>query len=266
MQNKAYLLLFLAVSLLLSACNQHYFYAPNTLHLPTVKEKGEATIEASLNGSQQIKGTELRAAYCFAPKTSAMVNFMYMKGSFSRSFFGSFPPPPPEQHSGRGYLTEIGVTRHFPLSKYTDFTLTAGGGIGQSVNDYDRGRTATLNFNRLFLQPGLVTKGELAEFGIGLRFSRLGFQSASIDYRIDDNDIFALQAIEKNTPFLIPDLGINTGINFAPFHVKCNMVFTLSDKPGTYNFTGNNLSVSVLYDINQFTKKDTTKRKKKKKK
>lgn len=257
----------------LSSCSQHYFYAPNTLHLPTVREKGDATIEASLNGSNQIKGVELRAAYSPLTNTSVMVNYMYMKGSFERYSFATFPAPPPEQHSGRGYITDLGITRNFPISEYSMFTLTAGGSLGRSVNDYSRGRTATLNFNRLFIQPAIVSTGKLADFGIGLRFSRLHIYDGKVDYVIDGDDIATINKIDQHGAFLIPDLGLSAGVNFAPVHLKCNMTLSVSESVQDYAFSGNNLSVSVLVDIDNLvpdkkksTKKEKSKSKKKKSK
>lgn len=251
----------------LSSCSQHYFYAPNTLHLPTVREKGDATIEASLNGSNQIKGGELRAAYCPLNNTSVMLNYMYMKGSFERYTFFTFPTPPPEQHSGRGFITDLGITRNFPISEYSMFTLTAGGSLGRSVNDYSRGRTATLNFNRLFVQPAIVSTGKLADFGIGLRFSRLHFYDGKVDYTIDGEDIAVINNIDQHGAFLIPDIGLSAGVNFAPVHVKCNMTLSVAENIQYYSFTGNNLSVSVLMDLDNLVpqkKKSTAKEKSKK--
>lgn len=257
----------------LSSCSQHYFYAPNTLHLPTVREKGDATIEASLNGSNQIKGVELRAAYSPLTNTSVMVNYMYMKGSFERYSFATFPTPPPEQHSGRGYITDLGITRNFPISEYSMFTLTAGGSLGRSVNDYSRGRTAILNFNRLFIQPAIVSTGKLADFGVGLRFSRLHIYDGKVDYVIDGDDIATINKIDQHGAFLIPDLGLSAGVNFAPVHLKCNMTLSVSENLRDYAFSGNNLSVSVLVDIDNLvpdkkksTKKEKSKSKKKKSK
>ena len=254
--------------ILLSSCSQHYFYAPNTLHLPTVREKGDATIEASLNGSNQIKGGEVRAAYSPLTNTSVMINYMYMKGSFERFDFSTFPTPPPAKHSGRGFITDLGVTRNFPISEYSMFTLTAGGSIGRSVNDYTRGRTAILNFNRLFIQPAIVSTGKLADFGIGLRFSRLHFYDGKVDYAIDGEDITAINKIDQHGAFLIPDIGLSAGINFAPVHVKCNMTLSVSENMQDYAFSGNNLSVSVLMDLDNLVpekKKSSAKEKSKSK-
>lgn len=260
--------LILGVSVL-SSCTKHYFYSPNTLHLPTVREPGDLTVEGSINGSNQIKGVEAKVAWCPVEKTSLMLNYMHLQGSFSRTTGFSFPSPPPEIHKGRGYLAEVGITRHLIIDQYRMFTLTVGGGIGRSVNDYDLSRLATLNFNRLFVQPAFVTQGEMADFGIGLRFSRLGFYNGSIDYRIEENDLTSIQKIDQNDPFWIPDLGLSAGINFSPVHLKCNLALSVYDKTNEYSFSGNNLSVSVMLDVDKMMKKKPvppSKKKKKKKK
>lgn len=254
---KFFLLIFF--SAVLSACSQHYFYAPNTLHLPEVREKGEATVEAALTGSSQIKGGEVKAAYAINPSYSVMVNHAFMRGSFTRSTSFVFPPPPDEYHSGRGFISEAGISRHFPISQYAQFTMTAGVGIGRSVNDYDRGRTARLNFNRIFLQPGISSRGELVDFGIGLRFSRLHFYDGRADYAISENDIQDVLEIDQHGAFYIPDVGLSAGISFSPVHLKYNMVVSTWDKISEYSFSGNNISLSMLVDINAFTPKNKTK-------
>jgi hypothetical protein len=262
MPTKSYLLWIVLGSLSLASCNEHFYYAPNTLHMPQAKNVGEVTLEGSLNGSNQAKGFEVKGGYGIAPKTSIMVNAMYLRGSFTRSFFG-FPTPPSEEHSGRGYFAELGATRHFPISEYTDFTLSAGGGLGQSNNFFDRGRQSTLNFNRFFLQPGIVTKGELANIGVGLRYSRLGISGGSVDLGIDEFDLSEIKDIENKGSFLIPDLGFSAGINFAPIHVNCNLVLSVFSGIGEYALSGSNLNVSLGYDIQSKPKGNAKKKKKK---
>ncbi len=253
------------VACTLASCSNHFYYAPNTLHMPTTKVVGETTIEASLNGSEQTKGGELKLAYMPLPKTSVMANAMMMSGSFSRSNFSSFPTPPPEQHSAKTAMGEMGITRHFPMSEYTDFTLTAGGGLGQATNHYDRGRMTELNYNRVFLQPAFVTKGELANIGIGLRYSRLSFHSASVDAAIDEGDLDNIQEIERKGSFMMPEIGVTAGINYAPFHINCNAVLSLYNGLGDFAFNNTNLNVSLRYDLlPKGRKKEKTAKKSKK--
>jgi hypothetical protein len=254
MLTKSSTLFLLAATCLLASCTEHYYYAPNTLHMPTTKVVGEATIEASLNGSQQSRGGELKLGYMPHPKTSIMLNTMYLRGAFEKIIFGTITIT--EQHSGRGGLVELGLTRHFPLNEYTDFTLTAGGGGGRATNFYDRARRTELNFNRMFIQPSFITKGELANIGVGLRYSRLGFHSASIDAAIDEDDLNDIQKIERKGAFFIPELGLTAGINYAPIHVNCNMVLALY---GGYAFSNSNFNVSLRYDL--MTKASKKKRK-----
>lgn len=265
-----HLILLLAVPFFLTNCTRHYFYAPNTLHLPSVREKGDMTAEVSINGSNQIKGFEAKAAYCPVKNTSVMLNYMYLSGSFNVNNSFVFPPPPNEYHKGRGFMTEIGITRNFIIDQYKMFTLTAGGAIGRSVNDYDRNRLAKLDFNRFFLQPAFITQGELAEFGVGLRFSRLNFYKGTIDYRIDEGDLMDIVRIDEAGSFYIPDIGLSAGINFAPVHLKCNLALSVYDKLDEYSFSGNNLNIALLVDVDDLfgkndTKKSTKKKSKKKK-
>ena len=250
-----------------TGCQQHYYYSPNTLHLPSVSQTGDINVEASLNGSQQIKGTELKSAWMFTKNTSLMANLMYLKGSFEIQTSFAFPPPPPEYHSGRGYLVEGGITRHFPLNEYTQFTMSGGWGIGNSRNDFDNGRIANLNFYRGFIQPALVSTGELATFGVGLRFSYLTFKGGDVDVRINDPELQILRKIDTEGPFWIPDLGLSGGIRLAPFQLKCNIGVSMKAVyTNQYSFANNNLNLALLYQFNHEQEKKNTKKKSSKKK
>jgi hypothetical protein len=260
-----------ALSILAASCTQHYYYAPNTLNLPTADEKGELVVAAHLSGSRQVRGFEATAEYAPLDKTSISLNYMRLGGSYTSSMLDGSGTFIEEQHRGNGNLLELGITRHFPISQYNSFTLTAGGGIGNSFNDFDRNRIARLNFSRYYIQPGFVSQGELANVGIGLRFSRLNFESASIDLRIDEGDLTTIQRIQNNTPFYMPDLGLTGGINFNPVQLRCHVLVSMSSNNSAHQFLSSNVSLSAAVNIHDLVKKGdkkptTTKSKSKKKK
>lgn len=259
------ILFLLSAALSLANCSQHYYYAPNTLHLPAVSTQGQVSLEASLNGSSQIKGSELRAAWMPFKKTSVMANYMYLAGSFEQTNFFVFPPPPTEIHTGRGNMLELGITRHFAIpERKSEFVLSSGAGIGGSRNTFDRQKVAKLNFSRYFIQPAFVSHGKFTDLGVGIRLSYLNFYKGMIDYTIEENEVFTIQNIEQKSNFLLPDVGFTAGIRFDPVQIRCNITLALMPQPYQYGFSNHNLSISALSLIdNSSTKKKHKKHKKK---
>jgi hypothetical protein len=184
---KHFLILLTPVLLLLVSCNKHYHYAPNALNVPTVREKGEMTIEGGLSGGSQIQGVDARFAYSPFKNIVVTSSFMRLKGSFERNNFFVFPTPPPEIHTGRGFIAEAGVGMYRSVNNFTSFSVIGGYGLGQAYNTYDRGRYTDLQFNRAYLQPGVTVQGVLADFTCGLRISYLDFRGR-VDLGIDEND------------------------------------------------------------------------------
>jgi hypothetical protein len=251
-----------ALVVMAASCTQHYYYAPNTLNLPTADEKGELVAAAHLSGSRQVRGFETTVEYAPINKTSLSLNYMYLSGNYVSSIFDGSGTTIEENHSGRGHLIELGATRHFPMNQYNSFTLTAGGGWGTSLNDFDRNRLARLYFSRYYIQPGFVSQGELANFGIGLRFSRLNFERASVDLRIDEGDLNAIQRIQDNTPFYMPDLGLTGGINFKPVQLRCHVLMSMSSNNSAHQFLSSNVSISAAVNIHDLVNGDREKGKK----
>jgi|1048.fasta_scaffold15703_2 hypothetical protein len=251
-----------------ASCSQHYYYAPNTLHLPSVSKKGQLSVEASLNGSSQIKGSELRTAWMPTQNTSIMANFMYLSGSFEQTNFFVFPSPPPELHTGTGHLLELGITKHFPTSKNTSvFSITSGAGLGTSINTYGKQKKAALDFSRYFIQPAFMSYGKMANIGVGFRLAYLNFYKGTIDYTINESDLSTIQNIEKKAYFLLPDVGFTAGVRFDPVEIRCNITLGLMPQPYYYGFSNNNLSISALTILDTKPKsKSPTKSKKQSKK
>jgi len=262
--------LFLLLShLILVSCSQHYYYAPNTLHLPAVSQKGQISIEASLNGSSQIKGTEVRSAWMPAQNVSVMANLMYLSGSFEQTNFFVFPTPPTELHTGSGHLLELGLSKHFPLSNTNSvFSITSGAGLGRSINTFDKQRKAELNFSRYFVQPAFMSYGKMANVGVGFRFSYLNFYGGTIDYTINESDLYTIKNIEQKAHFLLPDVGFTAGVRFDPIEIRCNITLGLMPQPYQFGFSNHTLSISALtvLDAGQSNKKYTKRKISKKKK
>jgi hypothetical protein len=247
-------LLLAVVSILLGSC-QHYYYAPNTLNIPTLREKGDATLDAGLIGGNNFSGWEARAAYSPINRLAVTFNHTQMSGSFEDGFFdfttGTFIS---QTKSGKGHLTEGGLGYYYPYSQYATLSLSGGGGFGSTYNDFGKAQFARLNLNRIYLQPALSIKGELAEFGCGVRISRLAFNAGEIIYNVDNPEIQVLKKIESKSPFLLTDFGMYAGLNLSPVHLRCHFVFSLFEANEAYGFSGNNAALSMTFDLHRLWK------------
>lgn len=252
--------LYLLASLWLFTSCKHYYYAPNTLNLPTVREKGDLSVDFGIAGGNNMNGWEARAAY--VPVKNIVVSASHTKlgGSFEEttSFFdpttGQFTFTVTEK-SGKGYLTEGQVGYLLPRTDYLTLSLMAGGGAGRVYNDFGKDQSADLHIRRFSLQPGIMMSGELAEFGCGLRFSHLDFYNGRITYNADNPEIDVLEKIDQKAPFFLTDFGMTAGLKFSSVHLRGHFVFSLFENNDLYNFASNNASVSMSVDINKLLKK-----------
>lgn len=259
MKRNTILTLFVAV-IGLSACNTHYYYAPNSLNLTSVQKKGDANVEVGLAGGNQVRGFEARGSYSPWRNVVFTANTMRLSGKFERDPNGGvFPTPTPalpiEKHRAVGYLAEAGGGFYKSVSPFTTLHLLVGTGFGATHHEYGKGRVADLNFSRSYIQPGLTLQGKIADFGCGLRLSMLQYQSGTVDYRIDEGDRTPIERIGLDAPFWMPDFGLSAGLRFSPVRIKCQLTFSLFEDNSAYNFSGNNAFVGLQLDLNELRHK-----------
>jgi hypothetical protein len=242
--------LVIASSILLASCSPVY-YSPNVIHTPTVKERGDATLEGGVQASNKARGIEGRLAYSPIKHGFVMSNFMHLSGKSTTTEFDPTTGSVIERkRTGNGFLAEAGIGYYRPLSTFTTWSVAGGFGAGRS-NNYFVEKYAELKFTRAFVQSGIHIRGEVADFGCSLRLSNLDFSSGRIDFSLPEEDIIQIRRIDDKDRFLMADFGLSAGYNFRPVHVKCNFTFSLYEENALHGFASNAASISMAVDLHE---------------
>jgi hypothetical protein len=239
------------VALTLGSCSTIY-YAPNTVSIPTVTQRGDLTLDAGVVGSNQVRGGEVRAAYSPLQNTVLTASYMGMRGSYTEQ--GAFNPTTGTtqelKYKGSGYMTELGAGYYRQVSPYSTLSIVASGAYGGSKNTLNR-KFADLTFARYAIQPGLHVQGQVVDFGCGVRFSNLQFLNGRIDWTLDEFERQKIQRIETDSPLILTDFGVNAGFNLSPVRLRCNFTFSLSENNPDYGFSSNIASLSAMVDLHK---------------
>jgi hypothetical protein len=249
------------VAVLLSSCVQ-YHYSPNFVPTPHLEQKGEATVRAAINGGPTAIGGDLHAAWSPVKHGTVMVNYYQRQSRFEDfNFIGGTN----YENRSKGFLMEGAVGGYVPFS-FGMGALYAGGGYGRTKNDYGIGRIAELSLSRLFIQPTFTFKNDWFRIGMGMRVIMLSFPKGEIDYRIDTDDIYVLQRLERQSPFIFPELGGNIGIHFKPVTLSGHLVLVPSQRALDYGFDSSNIGISLGLDLHELGGNGKGKEKKRKSK
>ncbi|MBN8678882.1 MAG: hypothetical protein J0M29_11705 [Chitinophagales bacterium] len=235
-------------SLLTSSCVQ-YHYSPNFVQTPYLQKKGDAMVSASVTGSPTALGGDFHASWSPIKNGVVMVNYYQTKSSFQDpNVFGGTT----YLEKTRGYLAEAGVGGYFPFSFGTG-AIYAGGGVGRTRNDYGIERIADINLNRFFIQPTFTFKNDWFRLGMGMRIVMIGFPKGNIDYRIEPVDIEVIQRLERNSPFIFPELGGNIGIHIRPVTISASLVLLPTQRAADYGFDASNIGVGLSLDLHELS-------------
>ncbi|MCC7465015.1 MAG: hypothetical protein IT261_02035 [Saprospiraceae bacterium] len=249
------------LAVLLSSCVQ-YHYSPNFVPTPQITQKGEATVQAAVTGGPTSLGGDFQAAWSPVKNMTIMANYYRRQARFEDyDFIGGTN----YQNRTTGFLMEGAIGGYLPFS-FGMGALYAGGGYGRSRNDYGLGRIAELTLSRLFIQPTFTYKNDWFRIGMGMRVVMLSFPKGEIDYRIDTDDIFVIQRLERQSPFIFPELGGNIGIHFKPVTISGHLVLVPSQRALEYGFDSSNIGISLGLDLHELGNKKTEKGKKRKSK
>lgn len=242
------------LAVLLSSCVQ-YHYSPNFVPTPHLEQKGEATVRAAVSGGPTSLGGDFHAAWSPVKHGTVMVNYYRRHARFEDfDFIGGAN----YENVSKGFLLEGALGGYVPFS-FGMGSLYAGGGYGRTMNDYGNGRIAELSLNRLFIQPTFTFKNDWFKIGMGMRVIMLSFPSGEIDYRIDTDDIEVLQRLERQSPFIFPELGGDIGVYFKPVTLSGHLVLVPSQRALEYGFDSSNVGISLGLDLHELGGKKKTK-------
>lgn len=186
---------------------QHYNYAPNTLNIPFVQQRGDMAL--GIGWGHASGSLDLQATY--APLKRLVVTANYFgarRGEVRR-----------RQDIGTDfYMGDLAIGFCEPVKMGTA-SLMAGFGGGRVFSHYELNNSARLNFQRWYVQPGYAYQSEYFQAAVAFRLSRLNYSQGDISFSINPIDLAYIRNIEAKNPIVLPELGIQAGIVYRPIYL-----------------------------------------------
>ncbi len=217
---------------------QHFYYTPNTVAIPVLTQKKELGISAGTAWGNGYDALELQGVYSPTPHAAIMLNGFMSRSNEVRS----------NRKEGAGYrFFELGIGAYHPLERGSA-SIFAGVGQGNLYNYYGNDNFSDFRVRRYFVQPGLAYEDKYFRCGLALRFSRLSYPKGQSSFDIDVQELDAIRKIEEDSPFFLPELGLNGGIVLSPFVLAVNLSTVFPDVPGL-NFSRFNMSLMLTFEL-----------------
>lgn len=220
------------------AQQQHYYYAPNTVHVPVLNQKNDAAITLGIGRGSGFRALELQGVYSPIKHLAIMANYFGGGDSQVKNLteIGA---------SGRSF--DVGIGGYQAMNNGSS-SLFVGVSEGSVLNHYGNETKSELKMRRWFVQPGVTYNDNFFRGGIAIRINRLEFVSGETDFKIDENELNAIRNIEKQAPFFLPELGVHVGMNFYPFSLNL-CLSTIFPKTYGLRFSRFNSCFSLTYYI-----------------
>lgn len=243
--------LFLLLSALsLSNCT-HYYYTPNTLNVPNLRERHDATISVGYYyGDTDVEGFELKSVYSPSKNIGLMLNHLHIKKATGEH----------AEDWGRGRLTELGFGGYWPVGL---FSLSVFGGYGRGLSEHSflsqnqmgarEPMLAKLAFEQWFVQPNITFQWDWFQLGIAAKRQRLRYTKGDIDHRLNPADLNPIRRIEQQRYFDVWQLGYSLTLNLrlVVLNIDASRVFSPDDWSSfRLNETGINLGMG--FNIDEF--------------
>jgi hypothetical protein len=218
---RIYSLLFLALSAV--SCSRT-FYPTDQALVPPIQKPGDFTVTGDMYNSG-FGGYGVAVAGSPAQHTALFFRHSQLRGSeINPGFFD-------EYRVGAARYTEGGAGTYFPVSERNTASLYVGYGQGNTSNEYQEAILATLQYRRLYIQPGMYTEGRRMTLSSAVRLIRLQHFSGNIDARIPIDDLRVIQDIERKTPHWIAEFGFTAGFRFTGFQINAFLTQTTPGNP-----------------------------------
>lgn len=219
---------FLAVGLLcfsLQGRAQYFNYAPNAIQFCQLKDKYDSSLGVGYGRTLSSRSLEMQVAFSPLRHGAVMVNYMDARRKAVTR----------QQDIGTSsQFAEIGIGA-YESTVHGTASVFVGYGQGTIFTNYQLNRTVSFDFRRWFIQPALVYRRNLFEYGVALRVNHLVYYHAEIDYSISSDELQRIQAIESKTPIFLPELGLHAGIVLAPCTFMLNITNLFYDV-SSFNF------------------------------
>ncbi len=223
---------------------QHFYYAPNAVHIPTLADRHDAALTLGVGRGSGYRALEAQVAYSPLRHVGIMVNY------FSA---GSKDVENQKEVGGRQRFAEGGIGM-YQRAKKGSASLFVGYGQGYVYNYYDQERYSRFQLERWFVQPSLMYHDKYFRGGVAFRFNHLRYTGGETAFNIEEQELQAIRTIEERSPFFLPELGIHVGMDFSPFSLNLSLTNIFS-KTYNLNFARFNSNFSITFDIGKVVKK-----------
>ncbi len=226
---------------LMGACNA-YYYAPNTLHTPYLRQRHDAQISVGGLSGVEFTGFEIHASYALTNRMAVMVNHVQLGNGSSNS-----------DRRGEGRLIEGALGLYYPFGENASNHLLAGWGLGQVAHYYNRSLGSRLHFHRYFAQYGLVAQVSALRIGVPIRLSYLKYQGGLIVPRqiTNESDLLKIERIEEEPGFLFFEAGLSLGVGGDPIYVNAFVNSASIKRAEEFGFAHSTIGISATLQLGQ---------------
>ena len=218
--------------------SQHYNYAPNSIHYCLLQKKYDGSLSGGFGRGGDANSLEWQGAYSPLEHGAIMVNyFNALRKTVKKQ----------REEGTSSQFAEVGIGAYESAARGTG-SLFVGYGQGSIFSNYNLNRTVSFDLQRWFIQPALVFQGHNFEWGLALRFNHLVYSHAEVDFSISESDLRAVQAIEAESPFFVPEFGLHAGMVFHSCTFSLNLTSLFYDVD-TFNFARSNNTFLLTVDL-----------------
>ncbi len=255
----------------LMGCSSNRFYAPNTVNLPYLSHKGDATISGGGTISVDNIGLEGQASHSPIEGVGVTASFFGLR---HRGLLSSPPSPSISsvviEFNSRTTFGEVGLGFYRKVGKEQKhiFNLYSTVGMGRMHNTYrEHGKATTSavwNLQRYALQPGIRLQHKRLHFGTALRASYIRYSSGNIDARVNIEELARIELIEEKSPFLVGEVLWTVGYHLSPVILSLNSTSVALGNPALneLGLASNHVSLMASFNLHEI-KGDKKKSKKK---
>ena len=185
---------------------QHFYYLPNAMVSPVLKQKGNTGAGVFIGRGSDFQGWEAQGYY-------ALSNRLVMTGGYLDS--GKKAVVQNLQQGTKYRFGEIGVGVYEPLRKGSA-SFVAGYGRGYLYNFYSAEEASEFNISRWFLKSNLTYREGYFQGGFDIRLSYLRYENGIVPINLSANELYTISLLEKSGSFFLPEFGVHAGVRFKP--------------------------------------------------
>lgn len=185
---------------------QHFYYLPNAMVSPVLKQKGNTGAGVFIGRGSDFQGWETQGYYAISKR-------LVLSGGYLDAGKKAVVK---NQEKGTKYrFGELGIGVYEPLKKGSA-SLMAGYGRGYLYNFYTAEEISEFNISRWFLKSNLAYRDGNFQGGVDIRLSYLRYENGIVPINLPATDLYTISLLEKSGSFFLPEFGVNAGVRFKP--------------------------------------------------